>query len=77
MSQKDSPYDLPPELTRARMAAWASLVDMGIEGMMALQRKLHPDRDPRLYVRKATRRQSEDSHQANVRMLERMTRRGQ
>ncbi|MBM4049839.1 MAG: hypothetical protein FJ279_32490 [Planctomycetes bacterium] len=62
----------PPELVKARMQAWASLVDMGIAAMLDLQRKLHPDRDPWVFVREAIRRQAEDSHQANVRIQERL-----
>lgn len=77
MRQKNSRALVPPDLAAARLDAWASLVDMGIEGMIALQRKLHPERDPKVYVREAIRAQSEDSHRANIRMLQRATKRGQ
>lgn len=76
MSQRDAPSPLPPELVQARLDAWASLVDMAIEGMVAMQKRLHPDRDPWPYVREAIRRQGEESHQANIRMLERVASRG-
>jgi hypothetical protein len=62
----------PPEVVQARIEAWKSLVDVGIASMIALQKQLHPDRDPMEFVRKAIRRQAEDSHRANVRMMERM-----
>ena len=51
--------------------------DAAVEGMLDLQRRLHPQRDPRLYVRDAIRRQAEDSHLANIHMLERVVRRGE
>jgi hypothetical protein len=65
----------PPEVVQARIEAWKSLVDVGIASMIALQKQLHPDRDPMEFVRKAIRRQAEDSHRANVRMMERMVER--
>ena len=77
MDRNQSTVHIPPRLAEARMAAWASLVDTGIEGMLALQARLHPDRDARLYVREAIRQQAEDSHLANIHMLERVERCGE
>jgi hypothetical protein len=66
----------PPEVVKARIKAWKSLVDVGIASMIALQQQLHPDRDPMEFVRRALRRQAEESHQANVRIMERTMQRG-
>lgn len=77
MSIEKQAHHLPPQVVKARFEAWASLVDTGVAGMIALQRKLHPDRDPMPYVREAIRRQSEDSHQANIRMLRRAVNHGE
>lgn len=76
MDEKKGAQLPPPEIVQARIEAWKSLVDMGIASMMALQKQLHPDRDPMEFVRRALRRQAEDSHQANVRILERTRQHG-
>ncbi len=72
MCETKKPQLPPPEVVQARIDVWKSLVDMGIASMVALQKQLHPDRDPWEFVRQAIRRQAEDSHRANVRMMERI-----
>jgi hypothetical protein len=66
----------PPEVVQARIDAWKSLVDVGIAAMIDLQKQLHPDRDPMEFVRKTIRRQAEDSHRANLHIMERTVQRG-
>ncbi|MCS6860416.1 MAG: hypothetical protein NZT92_08875 [Abditibacteriales bacterium] len=69
MSERKGAQLPPPEVVQARIDAWKNLVDMGVAAMIALQKQLHPDHDPMGFVRRALRRQAEDSHQANVRIL--------
>jgi len=71
MGEPSNPVPPPKQLLEARIEAWRSLVDFGIDSMLALQRRLHPERDPREYVRRAVRLQAEDNHRANLRILER------
>jgi len=71
MADPRNPVPPPKQLLDARIEAWRSLVDLGIDSMLALQRRLHPERDPREYVRRAVQLQAEDSHRANLRILQR------
>ena len=71
MSQTNRAPRPPADVVEARINAWRSLVDTGVQGMLSLQKQLHPDRDPREYVRRAIRRQAEDSHRANLKILAR------
>lgn len=71
MSDSAKPVAPPGHLVNARIEAWRSLVDMGVEAMLSLRRQLHPEKDAREYVRRAVQRQAEDSHRANLRILER------